>query len=132
MSIMQSVPLVQKPWTGDFKFLVQLCVLVNFFGGASFVILCNEISTNQGFVAYCRGCHGFPCHVDKLVSDLIVARDHKTTLLATESMLQGELGITTIAAIWEARWDKAISHRYGIPELLRQEFCPVDSRGWEE
>jgi hypothetical protein len=33
----------------------------------------------------------------ELVSDLVVAKDHESTLFAAERMLQGEMGIATIA-----------------------------------
>jgi hypothetical protein len=63
----------------------------------------------------------------QLISYLVVAEDNEAAFLATEGVLQGEMGFTTVAASWKVRRCDAISH--GIAELLGREFRPIDGRG---
>jgi hypothetical protein len=51
------------------------------------------------------------CDWIELILDLIVTKDHEATLFATYHMLQGETGITAVAANWEAGgWSVRVSH----------------------
>jgi hypothetical protein len=62
----------------------------------------------------------------QLISYFIMAKNGEATFLATKSVLQGELGFTTIVAFWKVGWSDAVLHEEGIAELLGGEFSPID------
>ena len=66
--------------------------------------------------------------MNQLIWYLIVPENYEATLFAAQGMLEGESGITTVAGGGEVGWSDAISHGYGVTELLSGEFRPVDGR----
>jgi hypothetical protein len=59
---------------------------------------------DEGFVACCCGGEGSAGQICQFVSDFIMPENHETSLLASERMLQGEMGITTVAFVGEVVW----------------------------
>ena len=68
--------------------------------------------------------------MNQFILYFVVSKNDEATHFASQRVLEGESGITTVAGGGEVGWSDAVSHGYGVPELLSREFRPVDNR-WE-
>jgi hypothetical protein len=65
---------------------------------------------DEGFSPHCRGGEGSAGQIHQFVSDFIVPKNHETSFLASEPLLKGEMGITTIAFVGEVAQHFCMSH----------------------
>ena len=73
-------------------------ILVGFSVWLSLHVLIGT-TVDEELVAYYWGSEGSAGQINKFVSDLIVSKNHETSILASKRILKGEMGITTISFV---------------------------------